>query len=209
MKLKRWVVDSFTDCGIETLCMYTFPLDSPYHSLQGALQATIEASNIAIAQQAPASTQITLHEYTAFCTLQCGPKLQWLNLAWELRTGILSFSRLEVQMLVAQAAMQISPLSSPGDPEWHVLLGSSRFGKAILAEIDNVLISIEGNWLQIVTLQTVLLLVTQLLNFAVDEDVVDFGCAILRRAREIAFAWVLVVSKLLAEAESEETVKDF
>jgi len=208
-KLKRWIVDSFTDCGIEILCTYILPSDSPYRLLQGALQATTEASNIAIARQAQASTQITLHEYMSFCTLRCGPKLQWLNLARELRTGILSFSRLEVQMLVAQAATQMGPLSSSGDPEWHVLLKCPRFGNVILAEIDSVLTSIEGNWLQIGTLQTLLLLATQLLNFAVDEDVVDSGCAILKRAREIAFAWVLVVSKLLAAADSEESIKDF
>ena len=207
-KLKRWIVDSFTDCGIEMLCTYTLPSDSPYHLLQGAFQTTTEASNIAIAQQAQASTQITLHEYMAFRTLRCGPNLQWLNLARELRTGILSFSRLEVQMLVAQAAMQIGPLSSSG-AEWHVLLKCPQFGKVILTEIDSLLSGIEGNWLQVVTLQTVVLLVTQLLNFAVDEDVVNFGCAILKRAREIAFVWVLLLSKLLAEADSEETIKDF
>ena len=208
-EIKRWIIDSFTDCGIESLCTYTLPSDSPYRLLQGALQTTTEASNVAISQQAQASTQITLHEYMAFCTLRCGPKLQWLNLARELRTGILSFSRLEVQMLVTQAAMQIGPLSSSGDPEWHVLLKCPRFGKVILSEIDSLLSSIEGNWLQIVTLQTVLLLVTQLLNFAVDEDVVEVGCAILKRAREIAFAWVLVISKLLAKADSEESTNDF
>ena len=208
-KVKRWTADSFTDCGIEKLCTYTLPSDSPYRSLQGALLTTTEASNVAIAQQAQASTQITLHEYMAFGTLRCGPMLQWLNIARELRTGVLSFSRSEVQMLVAQVAMQIGPLSSSGDPEWHVWLRCPRFGKAILAEIDSLLTSIEANWLQIVTLQTVLLLVTQLLNFAVDEDVVDFGCTVLRRAREIAFAWVLVVSKLLVEADSEDSIRDF
>ena len=208
-KLKRWTANSFMDCGIEMLCTYTLPSDGPYRLLQGALQTTTNASNVAIAQQALASTQITLHEYMAFSTLRCGPMLQWLNLARELRAGVLSFSRLEVQMLVAQAVMQIGPLSSLGDPEWHVLLKCPRFGKAILAEIDSILTSIEGNWLQVVTLQTVLLLVTQLLNFAVDEHVVDSGCAILKRAREIAFAWVLVVSNLLAEVDSEESIRDF
>lgn len=97
---ERWVLESFIDCGINELCTYKLSSTSPYCPLQGSFKISTDASNVAISSQASAPTDYSLHEYLSFSTLRCGPNLQWLNIACELRAGILSFSRVEVHMLI-------------------------------------------------------------------------------------------------------------
>ena len=205
---KRWVLESFTDCGIDELCTYKLSSTSPYHPLQGSFNIATEASNVAISSRASAPTEFSLHEYLSFSTLRCGPNLQWLNIARELRTGILSFSRIEVQMLIAQTATQMGSFSTSFGFDWHILLKDQQFGSTLLSGIEGLLSNIEGNWLHIISLRTAILLINQLLSNNTDATIVELGCGILKRCRDIAFAWVETISDVLTDADSETTINE-
>ena len=209
-KCERWVLESFIDCGIEKLCTYKLSSTSHYLPLQGSFNIAIdsEASNVAISSQASAPTELSLHEYLSFSTLRCGPNLQWLNIARELRAGILSFSRVEVQMLIAQTATQMGSFSTSFGFDWHILLKDQQFGSTLLSEIEGLLSNIEGNWLHIMSLRTAILLVNQLLSTNTDATIVELGRDTLERCRDIASAWVETISDMLAESDSETKINE-
>ena len=205
---KRWVRGSFIDCGIDELCTYKLSSTSPYHPLQCSFNIATEASNIAISSQANAPTEFSLHEYLSFSTLRCGPNLQWLNIARELRAGILSFSRVEVQMLIAQTATQMGSFSTCFGFDWHILLKDQQFGSTLLSEIEGLLSNIEGNWLHIMSLRTAILLINQLLTMNTDATIVELGRGALKWCRDIAFAWVETISDMFTDTDGETTVSE-
>ena len=211
-QLGRWVFESFIDCWIEDFCTYKLSSTSPYLPLQGSLKIATdaEASNVAISSQASAPTELSLHEYLSFSTLRCGLNLQWLNIVRELRAGILSFSRVEIQMLVAQTTTQMGSFSTSESFGfvWHILLKDEQYGKTLLSEIEGLLSNIEGNWLHIMSLRTAILLVNQLLSMNTDAKIVKLGRDTLKRCREIAFSWVEKIFNVLTDADSETTINE-
>ena len=207
---ERWVPESFIDCGIDQFCTYKLSSTSPYRLLQGSfnIPTDSEASNVAISSQASTPTEISVHEYLSFSTLRCGPNLQWLNIVRELRAGVLSFSRVEVQMLIAQTATQMGSFSTSFGFDWHILLKDQQFGLTLLSEIEGLLSNIEGNWLHIMSLRTAILLINQLLSMNTDATIVELGRVTLKRCRDIAFAWVETISDMFADTDSETTVNE-
>ena len=207
---ERWVPESFIDCGIDEFCTYKLSSTSPYRSLQGSfnIPTDSQASNVAISSQASAPAEISLHEYLSFCTLRCGPNLQWLNIARELRAGILSFSHVEIQMLIAQTATQMGSFSTSFGFDWHILLKDQQFGSTLLSEIERLLSNIEGNWLHIMSLRTAILLINQLLSMNTDATIVELGRGTLKRCRDIAFAWVETISDMLKDTDSETATNE-
>ena len=203
----RWVVNPFTDCTVDDLCTYVLP-NGPYRPLQDTLSKTTHPPNLAIVKQSEASTELTLHEYLAFSELRSGSLLQWLNVARELRTGVLSFSRLEVQMLIAQAAWQIGPISSSGALSWHTQLECSQFGERLITETEYLLSKIERNWGHAVALQTIILLLARVLQFATEESVIRHAYKVLRRGRKVAWDWMQTICESLDAAESETVIND-
>ena len=208
---KRWVHESFIDCGIDELCTYKLSSTSPYHPLQGSFNIATElteASNVAISSQGNAPTEFSLHEYLSFSTLRCGQNLQWLNIARELRAGILSFSRIEVQMLIAQTATQMGSFSTSFGFDWHILLKDQQFGSTLLSGVEELLSNIEGNWLHIMSLRTAILLINQLLSMNTDATIVELGRGTLKRCRDVAFAWVKTISDMFTDDDSETTINE-
>ena len=149
-----WVTDSFSDSSVAKLCTPSIPKSSPYNRLHLHVSGTQHTANDVIAAQDNCPKEISLHEYTAFSGLRSGPHLQWLNIARELASPSLSFRREEVHTLITQAAWQLGPLSDVVR-EWHVDLGISSFGNALLRELESLLGKIKANWLQEVTVRTI------------------------------------------------------
>ena len=207
---ERWVPESFIDCGIDESCTYNLSSTSRNRSLQGSFNIPTDSkgSNAAISSQASAPTEISLHEYLSFCTLRCGPNLQWLNIVRELRAGILSFSHVEIQMLIAQTATQMGSFSTSFGFDWHILLKEQQFGSTLLSEIGGLLSNIEGNWLHIMSLRTAILLINQLLSMNTDATIVELGRGTLKRCRNIAFAWVETISNMLKDTDSETATNE-
>jgi len=149
-----WVTDSFSESSVAKLCTPSTPKSSPYNRLRLHVSGTQHTANDVIAAQDDCPKEISLHEYIAFSGLRSGPRLQWLNIARELASPSLSFRREEVHTLITQAAWQLGPLSD-GVREWHVDLGISRFGNALLRELESLLGKIKANWLEEVTVRTI------------------------------------------------------
>ncbi|KAG5349231.1 hypothetical protein C0989_005139, partial [Termitomyces sp. Mn162] len=202
-KLNRWVAGSFADSSVNSLCKFVLPTSSPYYSLQYAMQGTTHSPNQPLAEQAGVPPELNVHDYIAFGTLRSGGMIQWFNILRVLRARTLSFDRLEVHMLLIQAAMETGNLEGQ-ELEWHRVLQQSDFGVALLSEIDELLSSIENNWHHIVTLQTMVILTSRLLACAEDEEVVDRACSTLRAARAIAFSWVDQLAHDLDDTKDSE-----
>ena len=151
---KSWVVPSFSESSVGYLCTPHVQTTSPYSRLHGFISGTQHTSNDIIAAQASCPKEISLHEFIAFSGLRSGPRLQWLNISRELASPSLSFRREEVHTLVTQAAWQLGPLSD-GVREWHIDLGISSFGNALLRELESLLQTIKASWLEEVSVRTI------------------------------------------------------
>jgi len=149
-----WVIESFAESSIAGCCIPPVPTSSPYSGLHRFVTGTQHTPNDTIATQADCPKEISLHEFIAFAGLRSGPRLQWLNIARELASPFLTFRLEEVHTLVTQAAWQLGPLS--GDVrEWHVDLGISNFGNALLGELESLLGKIKASWLEEVSARTI------------------------------------------------------
>jgi len=77
-----------------------------------------------------------------------------MNIARELASPFLTFRLEEVHTLVTQAAWQLGPLSDD-IREWHIDLGISNFGNALLGELESLFGTIKASWLEEVSARTI------------------------------------------------------
>jgi hypothetical protein len=148
-------VPSSFDLNLDSYCTLRLP-DGSYGHLQYAVAHTTHAHNETIVNQGTCPTNLNLHEQLAFSNLRCGPHLQWMNIARELRASVLTFSREEVHTLITQAAWQIGPLSDDGSSrEWHFILGVPDFGLVLIREAMDLLLRIEANWTEGTTIKSI------------------------------------------------------
>jgi len=146
------------DVNLDSYCTPRLPEagDGVYQGLQYAVSHTTHAHNDTIANQGVCPINLSIHEHLAFSNLRCGSQLQWMNIARELRTNVLTFSREEVHILLAQAAWQIGPLSNDGSTrDWHFELGVSDFGLVLIREATNLLSNVEANWIEGTTVKSI------------------------------------------------------
>ena len=135
------VIPTF-DLNLDSYCTLRLPKDEEglYRHLQYAVTHTTHTHNGTIVNQGDCPMNLSMHEQLAFSNLRCGSQLQWKNIARELRTNTLTFSREEVHTLITQAAWQIGPLPANGTlREWHIELGVSEFGLVLIREAKDLL----------------------------------------------------------------------
>jgi hypothetical protein len=152
---RRENVPSSFDLNLDSYCTLRLPKGLYWH-LQYAVAHTTHTHNETIVNQGDCPVNLSMHEHLAFSNLRCGPQLQWKNIARELRTNILTFSREEVHTLVTQAAWQIGPLSDDGlTREWHFELRVSDFGLVMIRAAMGLLLRIEANWMEGTTVKSI------------------------------------------------------
>ena len=151
---RSWVIVSLSESSIAKLCTPPVPKSSPYCGLHHFVSGTQHTPNDVIACQADCPKEINLHEFIAFASLRSGPRLQWLNIVRELASPFLSFRLEEVHTLITQASWQLGPLLDSAH-EWHIDLGISSFGNALLGELESLLERVKANWLEEVTVRTI------------------------------------------------------
>ncbi|KAG6332559.1 hypothetical protein ID866_6532 [Astraeus odoratus] len=141
---------------------------------------------------------LSIHESIAFGHLRSEPSLQWFNILREIRVNTLTFRHKEVHLLVAQAALQVGPVSETEVYVWHEELGNLSFCSSILRELENLVSTIQGNWLEAMTMNTISVLVARVLAAGID----DIG--VTRQARQLlfmickeTFAWVVDIANSL------------
>ena len=217
---ESWAARPFFGSTIAHLCTPLIPVSSPYENIHSFVAGTRHTPNEVIAAQADCPTELSPHEYMAFCGLRSGPRLQWLSIARELSSPSLSFRREEVHTLITQAAWQLGPLSD-GVREWHIDLEIASFGWTLLHELECLLGRIEANWLEEVTIRTigmlnpsllymppfdqrfVALLTSRLLSSARDSGVCQRAYKLLQRSRNVAYKWINELGSKLDVTEDE------
>ena len=211
-----WAMTTFSGSSPAKLCTLHIPKSSLYSSLDDFVSGTQHAPNSIITAQADCPDGINLHEFLAFSGLRCGPRLQWLNIARELASPSLSFSREEVHTLITQAAWQLGPLSN-GARDWHVDLDISNFGGALLCALGSLLRKIQANWQEEVTVRTIgtwnsfsphsdliclqALICSRLLTSTMDPDIALQACGLLREARAVTYRWIGEITRQLDSTE--------
>ncbi|KAE9391988.1 hypothetical protein BT96DRAFT_1000768 [Gymnopus androsaceus JB14] len=162
--------------------------------LQYAVSATCHTSNQIIASQDLCPPQLPLHEYMSFASLRSGACIQWISLLSELRKGALSWQTEEVMCIIEEEGTR--------DLEWHVDLKDLQFGQALLWEMGKLLCRVKGNWKEVVTVRTIILLTSQLLASTRHVEVKELGYALMRECREVTWEWVGQLEEKLVITES-------
>ena len=195
-----WVEDQLGRSEIREMCTPILPA-SIYTKLQYAITGTAHTPNEVIAAQCDCHPQLLIHEYDAFGLLRSGHRLQWLNIARELRARSLTFSQEAVNILVLHASCQAGPANDTSVlRESHDHLATPDFGHQLLAEIEAFWSSIEGNWQEAVSGNTLIKLTARILSLAADSWVKSRACDLLRRARGITLRWTRLLAGLLQKA---------
>jgi hypothetical protein len=204
-----WATTPFLECSIVQYCTLQLPVEGPYKDLQYAVDTTSHTSNQVLANQSQCPRDLNLHEYIAFASLRGGYRLQWLNIARELRARSLSFHREEVHILLTQTACQIGHLSRDSTREWHAELRNAGFGSVLLQELEDLMVSIEANWLEIISVRSVIALASRLLASKPDTCIIDRVYALLRKARNVTFEWMHQLTRKIRDTEDEDKVHEF
>ncbi|KAG1794544.1 uncharacterized protein HD556DRAFT_1367943 [Suillus plorans] len=204
-----WISDALLHWNSSKLCTFILPR-GPYYDLQHYLAGTSHTSNEVIANQADCHKDMTIHEFIAFGVLRCGPLLQWMNVLRELRARILNFRCEEVHLLFAQAVSQVGPLSKSSDESlpWHEELESIPFLSTLLGELESLLANVEENWLEGVTISTIIMIVCRVLSSTQEESIKSRGYFLLRRIRTATFTFLGQLSPKMQASDDEKASRD-
>ncbi|PBL01452.1 hypothetical protein ARMGADRAFT_1073734 [Armillaria gallica] len=210
-----WIENPFVNCNIYDQCTLQLSTDGVYDNLQYAVHNTNHTSNTIIANQSDCSIGLTLHEYVAFTGLRSGERLQWLNIARELRARILSFNQEAVHTLLTQSACQVGVVAENDVLEWHIVLYDLSFRQVLFKELWELLLNVEGNWLESVTLRSIILLMNRLLVMTTpaeaSQSIVNDSVSaydIIRKARMVVFLWVQILVEKLQETVEEDDMQE-
>ncbi|KAG2138280.1 hypothetical protein DEU56DRAFT_886916 [Suillus clintonianus] len=202
-----WTTNVLLRCNSRKLCTFLLP-KGPYNALQPYLAGTSHTSNEIIARQADCHKNMTIHEFIAFGSLRSGPRLQWMNVLRELHARILDFRREEVHMLFVQAVSQVSPISSVVDFIWHDEPNSMPFIHALLGELEDLTASVEENWLEGITISTIIMLVRRVLSSTLKDTLKSRGYLLLRRIRTATFTLLMQLSRKMQASYGETVSRD-
>ncbi|KAH8801966.1 hypothetical protein DL96DRAFT_1475929 [Flagelloscypha sp. PMI_526] len=157
-----------------------------YKPLEFSLPRCTHSVTQVLAEHHGCSPSMSTHEYIAYGSLRAGPFVQWLNLATELRSQVLSFNKVPVYQLVIQTVQHVGPADSLGRLSWHSMLDVPSFHTTLLDTMEDLLRIIEGNWQQITTMRSLVEIALRLLGTRFDQRTSAF----LARARRILFGWM-------------------
>ncbi|KAI6041744.1 hypothetical protein EDC04DRAFT_3139543 [Pisolithus marmoratus] len=196
--------DAFHAVDISGPCSHKLP-PGPYRQLQRYLQYTTHTSNEVLCSQADCHKDLSTHEFIAYGHLRSGPSLQWLNILREIRASTLTLRRGEVHMLLAQAASEVGPVSVDGKLVWHVELEQLHFRHSLLGELETLVSTVSGNWLEGMTMNTVSFLAARILSVtsAVQDNSYHRALELLRNVRGKTFSWVLEIFHKLEQTTCE------
>ncbi|KAG8923469.1 hypothetical protein FRC02_011119 [Tulasnella sp. 418] len=203
-----WATSKVGNCNIIKDCTFILP-QGPYRNLQYAVSGTSHSFNDVIADQAQYSPELSLHEYASFARIRSGPRLQWLNIISELRSGSLDFAEQAVYTLLRQTAWQIGPSSPAGGREWHIEPSQTHFSMVLLAELDDLLLRLRANRHNIIGMQIITVLVSRLLVSATDSQVIEGSLRLMRDVRNVTYEWLKEMLLKLRDIEDESRLQEF
>lgn len=204
---QNWTENQAGNSDIRHVCTFKLP-DGPYKNLQYTIESTSHTPNKVMSNQSECSNELQLHEYLAFGLLRAGHRIQWLNIVRELRSRALTFSNVEVNMLIMQSAWQAGPAEqSEFCRESHIDLQELEFGNNLLYELENMLRGMEDNWQEGVAAQTLIKLAARLLSVSKCEVVTRRAVKFLLEARRVCLNWTRQLVDKLRDC-GEEDIKD-
>ncbi|KZV61296.1 hypothetical protein PENSPDRAFT_693529 [Peniophora sp. CONT] len=182
---KTWITSQpLSTSSIAYLCAPRLPPDSIYAHLQYAIEGTTHTSNEILTDQAACPQALSIHEHLSFASMRSGGRLQWLNLARELRARTLSLSSGEVHHLIAQIIWQLGPLCEE-QREWHIELLDATFCSRVLQESRLILEGIGVNWRERMSVYTLVLISLRILESCPEPTVQTQAREVLVNARRI------------------------
>jgi hypothetical protein len=185
-----WIGKVMASAGTEILCTTKLPGSPLYKGLSSFMGTRHSVNEVLLQAKEKCSADLNPLEYVAFGSLRSGGRTQWLNIARELLAGHLTFSSVHVRLLCVQAALQVGPILPDGVLDWHQELLSSAFCNNILAQMESIHMSVTDNWMEMNTIQTMIMFTSRILVFNRDDDVLDRAINNMRALRKTVFHWL-------------------
>ncbi|KAF8309218.1 hypothetical protein DL93DRAFT_2158528 [Clavulina sp. PMI_390] len=191
-------------------CTFKLASDNRYTKLQFSINTAALLPNQAIAQSSESLT-VDIHEFIEFGTLRAGGKLQLLNITRAIAARSLSFDQPAVHILLLQALWQIGPLSASNltinvsNLLWHYHLNDPRFSHLLVDESVKLLADIKANWLQLVAVRTITVVISRVLAFTEDRDLVVKILQCLKDIRQVTRGWYQDILARLRSSKEDGT----
>ena len=169
---------------IKAQCAFKLP-EGPYKCLQYALTDTIHTSNDILADQSACSEKLNVHEFYSYGVLRAGYRLQWRNIARELRSDVLNFQHEEVYLLLLQAAWQVGPVNDwTAVQESHSDLTEEAFAESLYSTLNKTFETVDESYKGSSCARIISILTSQLLTHSRSEMVKEKCRELLRRTRK-------------------------
>ncbi|KAK6359305.1 hypothetical protein TWF696_000468 [Orbilia brochopaga] len=207
----HWVRDFIKLKGLwdKRIFSYTLPKGSLYKPLQFAIWRTDHTSNEILALQHKCPPKLSSHEFYEYGVLRAGCNLQWLNIAKTLRARSLSLNHQEVSYLILQAAWEAGPamrgVKNIYLREAHRIFDTSSTVSGILNEIDVFLETIQTNWLEMVTVATLVALACRCLALAKKDQqaVITQAIELILKLRGVTYGWIKILRQQVKQEQNE------
>ncbi|KAF9235913.1 hypothetical protein BU15DRAFT_77520 [Melanogaster broomeanus] len=99
---------------------------------------------------------------------------------------------------------KLDHLSQLGEWSWHRDLSDPLFCDAMLGELESLVLGVEANWLEGLTMSMVSFLISRLLTSNQSSAVKTKAHKLLRKVREKTFSWVQELSVKVQDVEDED-----
>ena len=191
---------------IKEFCTFLVDQNSPYSSLQLAVESTKHSENQGIAKQIDCPKELTLMEYKEFAKLRSGHRLQIRNIFRALEQRTLSLKSESVFNLLCQSLWEAGPpLENQrqfGECDWlresNCDFFDSAFAREMLLLLEKIAERHSRNWVEHYTLLSVIIIVQQILVVNIDESIRNKAMEILERCTMIGLDWCEQIEDKLA-----------
>ncbi|EPS39093.1 hypothetical protein H072_7131 [Dactylellina haptotyla CBS 200.50] len=212
----HWVHDFLNRKGIWNRKMFSYklPRDSLYRSLEFALMGTVHMPNQIEALQYKCPPQLSIHEFREFGMFRSGHNLQWLNIARTLKARSLNLNHQEVSFLFLQASWEAGPavrdMKNIFYRDSHRVFDRSTLTGDILNAIEGVLESIQSNWLEIVTMVTLIALSCRCLSLIKQNEqaTISQAIALILKLRDTVYRWIEDLREKVKIEQDENTLAE-
>lgn len=191
-------------------CAYQLPATSQLAVLQFSSDFNLDGNNLSgnkiVASQSKCPSKISVQEFLAFQDLHFGRDTLWLKLLRELGSSNLNLSAEAISLIIGKVTLKA------GEPMVHEPLRSKNwvfrdrsFCSAILQQLEEKLLTIENNWRETVSMESMINLGLRLWSFASETDVIEAAEAFLLHVRKITIHWMDCLQQEIFESQDGET----
>ena len=201
-----WIAKQNETASYEDKCRTILP-EGPYKGLQYAVDSTSHTQNRVLAEQIECSSEISVHEFVAFCSLRAdGEETQWPNISRELKSSNLSLNTEAVSTLIFQSAWQVGSPGTSKSRTSHYPLEDADFVKDLHYALSDLLGSIEANRQSEHTMSIIIVLLLRTLSITNSEEVAGNAIGLLYKCRLTTLAWARQFDDILGKISQVEQI---